>query len=74
MKVIIKNIDKTVLDTIDQIASEINMESWIEGISGNDVILNDAWLDIIHERVYINIDDKTRILLFSNSYEKIEII
>ena len=73
MKVIIKNIDKTVLNTIDQIASDMNMESWIEGISGNDIILNDAWLDIIHEHVYINIDDKTHILLFPNSYEEIVI-
>lgn len=74
MKVIIKNMDKSVLATIDQVASDMNMESWREKLLGDDVTLNDAWLDIIHERVYINIDDDAHILLFPNSYEKIEII
>ena len=73
MKVIIKNMDKSVLATIDQVASDMNMESWREKLSGNDVILNDSWLDVINEHVYINIDDKAHILLFPNSYEEIVI-
>lgn len=71
MIVVIKNMDKSVLRTIDQIAEDLNMENWREKMSGDDVVLNDAWLDIIHEHVYINIDDDAHILLFPNSYDEI---
>lgn len=71
MIVVIKNMDKSVLRTIDQIAEDINMESWREKMSGDDVVLNDAWLDIAHEHAYINIDDEVHILLFPNSYDEI---
>ena len=71
MIVIIKNMDKSVLRTIDQIAEDLNMESWREKMSGDDVVLNDAWLDIRNEHVYINIDDDAHILLFPNSYDEI---
>ena len=73
MKVIIKNMDKIVLNEIDQVASDLNTESWREKMQGNDVVLNYAWLDVINEHVYINIDDKAHILLFPNSYEEIVI-
>ena len=71
MIVVIKNMDKSVLRTIDELAQEMNIESWREKLDGNDVALNDAWLDIRHEHVYINIDDDAHILLFPNSYEEI---
>lgn len=70
MIVVIKNMDKSVLRTIDEVASDMNMESWREKLVNNDVVLNDAWLDVIHERAYINIDE-TRILLFPNAYDEI---
>lgn len=73
MKVIIKNMDKIVLNEIDRLASDLNTESWREKMSGDDVVLNYAWLDVINEHVYINIDDKAHILLFPNSYEEIVI-
>lgn len=73
MKVIIRNMDKIVLNEIDRVASDLNIESWREKISGDEVVLNYAWLDIINEHVYINIDDKAHILLFPNSYEEIVI-
>ena len=73
MIVVIKNMDKSVLRTIDEVASDMNMESWREKMSGDDVVLNYAWLDVINEHVYINIDDKAHILLFPNSYEEIVI-
>lgn len=71
MIVVIKNMDKSVLRTIDEIAESINMESWREKLVNNDVVLNDAWIDIIHERIYINIGDDAHILLFPNSYDEI---
>ena len=71
MIVVIKNMDKSVLKTIDELASDMNMESWREKMSGDDVVLNDAWLDIRNEHAYINIDDDAHILLFPNSYDEI---
>ena len=71
MIVVIKNMDKSVLRTIDEIAEDMNMQSWREKMVEDDVVLNDAWLDIIHESVYINIDDDAHILLFPNSYDEI---
>lgn len=73
MKVVIKNMDKSVLRTIDEVAEDINMQSWREKLEGNDVILNDAWLDVINEHPYINIDDELHILLFPNAYDEIVI-
>lgn len=71
MIVVIKNMDKSVLRTVDEIAEEMNMQSWREKMQGDDVVLNDAWLDVIHERAYINIDDDAHILLFPNAYDEI---
>lgn len=71
MIVVIKNMDKSVLRTIDEIAEDMNMQSWREKLNGDDVVLNDAWIDILHERVYINIDDDAHILLFPNAYDEI---
>ncbi len=71
MIVVIKNMDKSVLRTIDELAEDMNMQSWREKLDGDDVVLNDAWIDIIHEHVYINIDDDVHILLFPNAYDEI---
>lgn len=71
MIVVIKNMDKSVLKTIDEVASDMNMESWREYRTGDDVVLNDAWLDVRGCHAYINIDDDAHILLFPNSYDEI---
>ena len=47
------------------------MDSWREKMSGDDVVLNDAWISIINERIYINLDDELHILLFPNGYDEI---
>ena len=71
MIVVIKNMDKSVLKTIDEVASDMDQEAWREYRTGNDVILNEAWLEVKDCHAYIVIDDKIRILLFPNCYDEI---
>lgn len=71
MIVVIKNMDKSVLKTIDEVASDMDQEAWREYRTGNDVILNEAWLEVKGCHAYIVIDDEIRILLFPNCYDEI---
>lgn len=71
----IKSLDLQVLQTLDDVFGNIGLDTWREPGGRRDddtydVELQDAWLDILHCKVYVCYDD-IHILLFPNAYSEI---
>ena len=76
----IKSIDNNVLREIDQLFDNAGISSWREHgaipneyMNTSDIELNDAWLNIVDDKVFIRCD-QISIWLFNQNYGRIVII
>lgn len=76
MNTIIKALDREVISTLDRIFIDTWREPLIIPGDKCDIVLNDAWIEIINENLYIVCDipdspETARILIFPNSYSEV---